>query len=460
VIANSGIDYRYINTFTPHPHQVEPWRDTSRVLLLTGSAGGGKSRLAAEKLHGFCLRYPGSTALILRKSRAVIANSTLLFMKSEVMGDDPRVTHKISEFRFDYDNGSVMVYGGMKDAEQRERIRSIGLKGGVDIAWMEEATQFDESDFNELIARMRGRSAPWTQIILTTNPDAASHWINRRLILGGGASVYYSNAQDNPTNPDSYRETLEQLTGVEYERLVLGKWASGSGRVIDTWDDYYNDATGKDGSGNVTLNAEYIPDGGIVMWAVDDGYSGKKDDSTQLFTSNSHPRAFLLCQIRADGIAIFGEHLEVKRLANDHIHDVILYSEKNGWPLPKYAIRDRAAASLGGALDNAGFISRYNHMLVDESVKELREWVAPDENKVRRLICHPRCWYTRQQFQSYSMKEDGTIIKDNDDTVDAARYIVWDQKYGLNPNVDIATIDGIVLSPSPLSGKMEKRYEY
>lgn len=452
--------YRYINTFTPHPHQIAPWKDTSQVLLLTGAAGGGKSRLAAEKLHGFCLRYPGSTALLLRKSRAVISNSTLLFLKSEVMGDDNRVHHKISEFRFEYENGSVLVYGGMKDAEQRERIRSIGLKGGVDIAWMEEATQFDESDFNELIARMRGRAAPWTQIILTTNPDAPTHWINRRLILGGGASVYYSNAADNPTNPESYRGILEQLTGVEYQRLVLGKWAAGSGRVIDTWDDFYNDVTGEDHGGNVTNNADYIPGGGIVMWSIDDGYSGKMDESTGLFMAKSHPRAFLFCQIRADGIAVFAESLAIQRIAGDHIRDMIEYSNENGWPIPVHTIRDRAAASLGGALEAEGFRCRYNHMTVEESVKELRQWVAPDVNGVRRLIVHPRCWYTRHQMQSYSMTEDGSIIKDHDDAVDAARYIVWDQQYGLNPNIDIATWDRVIEAPSQLSGHTEKTYEY
>jgi len=448
-------NYSYINTFVPHPHQIEPWKDTSRVLLLTGSAGGGKSRLAAEKLHGFCLRYPGSTALLLRKSRAVIANSTLLFLKSEIMGDDPRVTHKVSEFRFEYSNGSVLVYGGMKDADQRERIRSIGLKGGVDIAWMEEATQFDEGDFNELIARMRGRAAPWTQIILTTNPDAPSHWINRRLILGRGASVYYSNASDNPTNPESYKEILEQLTGVEYQRLVLGKWAAGSGRVIDTWDDFYNDATGDDNGGNVTNKADYIPGGGMIMWSVDDGYSGKLDEATGLFMAKSHPRAFLLCQIRANGIAVFGESLQVKSLAPGHIEEVKEYSREMGWPIPINVVRDRAAASLGGALDEAGFRSRYNHMTVEESVKELRQWVAPDSNGVRRLIVHPRCWYTRHQMQSYSMNEEGGIIKDYDDTIDAARYLVWDQEYGLNPNVDIATYDEVIEAPLSLDGIME-----
>ena len=435
------VQYRAIKTFEPLPWQEAPWRDSeSQIILLTGSAGGGKSRLAAEKMHGFCLKYPGSTALLLRKSRAVIGNSTLLFLNSEIIGDDPRVNHKVSEFRFEYENGSVLVYGGMKDAEQRERIRSVGLKGGVDIAWMEEATQFEEADLNEVIARMRGRAAPWTQIILTTNPDASTHWINRRLILGGGATVYYSSAKDNTENPDSYYEILEELSGVEYQRLVLGKWSSGAGRVMDTWDDFYNQLTGEDHGGNVTESADYIPGGGIVMWTIDDGYSGKKDPKTGLFSHHAHPRAFLLCQIRQDGtIAVFGEHLDVERLAAEHIQHVKDMSEENGWPIPHYAIRDRAAASLEGDLKEHGIHSRYNQMTVDESIKELRAWVAKDKNGVRRFIVHPRCFYTRHQMQSYSKTEDGKIIKQSDDAPDAARYIVWDQAFGVNPNIDIAT---------------------
>lgn len=432
--------YKFLKPFVPHEWQIAPWKDTNPIMLLTGSAGGGKSRLAAEKLHAFCLKYPFSTALLLRKSRAVIGNSTLLFLNSEVIGSDPRVTHKVSEFRFEYTNGSVLVYGGMKDADQRERIRSIGLKGGVDIAWLEEATQFDESDFNEVIARMRGGAAPWTQLILTTNPDAPMHWINRRLILGGGASVYYSSARDNSANPESYQNMLAMLTGVEYQRLVLGLWAAGSGRVIDTWVDEYNPVTGEDHGGNVTRRASYIPDGGIVMWSIDDGYSGKMDKKTKMFKHKSHPRAFLLCQIRQDGtIAVFAEHFAVEVLASDHIERVKTMSELNGWPIPTYAIRDRAAASLGGALKDAGIYERYNHMTVEESVKELRQWVAPDKNKVRKVIAHPDCFYLRHQMMSYSMTEDGNIIKDMDDGPDATRYIVWDQAYGVNPNVDIAT---------------------
>lgn len=231
-----GLLTKPIQTFTPKPWQVEPWRDLSPTLLLTGSAGGGKSRMAAEKVHGFCQRYPKAQGLVLRKTRESMQNSTTLFLERVVIGKDPKVLHVPSKSRFEYDNGSILTYGGMANEEQREQIRSVGQEGGVDIAWMEEANAFVEDDYNELLPRMRGKVAPWRQIILTTNPDAPGHWIYVRLIQGGEAKVYYSNAGDNDSNPDDYLAQLEKLTGSLKDRLARGLWVAAEGMYFEEWD--------------------------------------------------------------------------------------------------------------------------------------------------------------------------------------------------------------------------------
>ena len=220
--------------WAPLPWQVAPWRDKSPVVLLTGSAGGGKSRLAAEKVHGFCLKYPGATGLMMRKTRQSMTNSTVLFFDRVVAGGACR--HYPSKYRFEYENGSLLAYGGMADEEQKEQIRSIGQDGGVDICWMEEANRNTEDDYNEILGRMRGKAAPWRQVLLTTNPDAPTHWIKRRLIDNNEASVYYSQAADNTHNPDDYAANLAKISGMAYRRLVLGEWVQAEGAVYSTWD--------------------------------------------------------------------------------------------------------------------------------------------------------------------------------------------------------------------------------
>lgn len=222
--------------FSPLPWQVRAWRDKSLVVLLTGSAGGGKSSLAAEKVHGYCLRYPGAVAICLRKAREY-ASKSVVYAIRRAAGDDPSVRYHAAEQTFHYDNGSRIFIAGMRDEGQRQALRSINGDGSADIIWAEEANALSEDDHNELLARLRGRAGGWRQLIYSTNPDAPTHWIKRRLIDGGEASVHYSSARDNPHNPGEYLGVLASLTGVLGRRLAAGQWVQAEGAVYEEWND-------------------------------------------------------------------------------------------------------------------------------------------------------------------------------------------------------------------------------
>lgn len=222
--------------YEPLPWQVDPLNDKSTTLLLTGSAGGGKSRCAAEKVNAYCWTYPNSTWLILRKAKEWTGKSIVPFMWKTVMGMDKRIRYNKTEDAFYYPNGSVIYSGGMMDDKQRESVRSIGGDGGLDGAWFEEANAFTRNDYEEIIGRVRHTAASWQQIILTTNPDAPTHWIYKDLIQGGAASVYYSAAKDNPNNSPAYLVNLQKLTGVMKDRLVDGKWVQAEGAIYEEYD--------------------------------------------------------------------------------------------------------------------------------------------------------------------------------------------------------------------------------
>jgi len=386
-------------------------------MLLTGSAGGGKSRVAAQKLHDFCLRYRGATALIVRKARVSITNSTAEFLQQSVVGNDPRVRHIPSKSRFEYTNKSKLMYVGLDDEGQRKRIRSIGGKGGIDIAWMEEATEFEEDDFNAVLGRLRGNAASWRQVILTTNPDAPTHWIYRRLIAGKEARVYYSGAGDNAHNPADYLATLDSLTGVEGDRLARGQWVQASGIVYDVWTD----------PGNVTTDAVYIPDGGDVLWGVDDGYSGALDPATNQYTANSHPRVFGLYQLRHDGTIVrFAESYRTQTLSEAQIADVLSLP----YPVPEYAVVDSSAAELRGRLAEQGIGTYGGTHPVEEGIKVLRRFIAPDTNGRRRFLVHPDCVHFRAEMASYRYDSaTGKPVKQFDHGPDEARMIAWKLRY-------------------------------
>lgn len=406
--------------FAPLPWQIAPWRSRAPLLLLTGAAGGGKSRLAAEKVHAYCLKYPGATALVARKIKLSMSGGTILFFRRKIIGADPRVRWIDSpKFRFEYDNGAILQFIGLADENARENLKSIGQDGAVDIALMEEGSQFEESDLHAMIARMRGKAAPWRQIIIPTNPDAPTHWIKRRLIDGGEATVFFSKASDNVHNPDDYAQWLNTLSGVDHQRLVLGLWVQASGLVYAVWSDGPPD-------GNVTDEADYVPDGGPVIWGVDDGYSGQLDAKTGLYTAASHPRVFGLYQLRGDGrICRFDERYAVGTLSEAQIADVLALP----YPAPAYAVVDKSAAELKGRLHAADIYTRNSPSDVAESIKELRRALALDQHGRRRVLVHPRCRIFRAEMASYRYDDHGKPIKEHDHGPDECRYVVWAHRY-------------------------------
>lgn len=218
------------------PWQIDAWHDKARICVYGGSAGGGKSRAAAEKMHGFMLEYPGAVGLAVRKAREYASKSMVYALKAAI-GDDPSVRYNSSDLIFEYANGSRIFVAGMKDEVQKQAIRSINGDGSADFVWAEEANALTEDDYNELLARLRGKAASWRQILLTTNPDAPFHWIKTRLIDGGEASVHYSSAADNPHNPPEYLDVLNSITGVMGMRLAKGMWVQAEGVVYDVFSD-------------------------------------------------------------------------------------------------------------------------------------------------------------------------------------------------------------------------------
>lgn len=221
----------YAHRFAPVPWQVDPWRSQVRTLLLHGGAGSGKSILCAEKMHALMLRYPHATGLVVRKFFSSLRNSVIPLLDHTVIG--PAAHHAKTDHRFEYANGSVLCYAGVSDEKQREALKSIGRGDGVDFLWVEEANALSFDDYQVLMTRLRGKAAGWRQCMLSCNPDHENHWINRRLIEAESpdiASTWIS-PYDNPYLDRDYLGTLEALTGVQRDRLLLGKWISAEGMV-------------------------------------------------------------------------------------------------------------------------------------------------------------------------------------------------------------------------------------
>lgn len=302
------------SVFDPLPWQIKPMRDKSPILLLTGSAGGGKSRVAAEKIHAYCLKYPGAVGVIGRKDKTTARRSVVQVLRYKVQEGTEWGYYVKSEGVFQYLNGSRIWVVGMRDEEQREALRSIDRDGAIDIAWFEEANKFSLADHNELLGRMRGRAAGWSQIIYSTNPDAPTHWIYQILIKGYGATVIYSGAKDNPYNPPEYTQRLNQLTGIQRLRLRDGKWVQAEGAIYEEFDPEIH-----------LINREDLPEIFRYVVGIDFGYVNPFVAS--LWGLDNDDRMYLIRQIyytkrivedHAPGIREMTEGLKIEAYICDH----------------------------------------------------------------------------------------------------------------------------------------------
>lgn len=437
-----------IKPFKATDWQWAPFLDRNPVMLLSGKPGGGKSYLAANKVHAFLLNYANATWVVARKVRSDMDQSTIPLMLDDVIHIryEPRCYFHTRADRvvYEHPNGQIseLLFKGMHGKKEREGWKSIGMRGSADGVWFEEATEFEEEDYDLADTRVRGTAAGWEQFILSCNPDSRMHWINVRLILGEEAAYYYSDWQMNPyLDVEKYTLRMSRKRGITRARMWDGRWTDGIGIVIDTWEDRYNKFTSPEPkTGNVTPFADYVPGGGPVVWVVDDGYSGEQDPKTGYFSAKSSPRAFLLAQKRPnDQLAVFDEHYAIKLLYQPHILQVAQMCEHKGYPAPEYVVYDGASPPLGRYLTELGFNAIPFRIKIREGIDELRNWVGADTNGVRRLIVHPRCKQLRWEFVSwvYDITKTDVPVDAYNHGLDGLRYLTTFISYGEPQPVDI-----------------------
>lgn len=387
------------NVYKPFEWQIDPLRDKSPVILLTGGSGGGKSRCGYEKLHAFMLRYPNAQGLILRKDKTSLKNSVLINYDTQIIRNDKRIVKKISNSRYEYWNGSKIAWAGMIDQKQKEALKSIGQTGGVDFCVMEEANAFLEEDFNMVLTRMRGTAAPWTQVILLTNPDKPAHWINMRLIKGGEASVYFSKAEDNPTLPQSYFEALDKLTGVDYKRYRLGMWVKAEGVIYEDF------------------NAEiHVIDDSFLLPELR-FYSNFWGGADSNYTK---PRAGLVFLEDKDGNSIVWDEFYEEKTGPEMLRD--WYVQKSRECQHQIMIYHDPADPQAIDIINAG---------AGISCDKALNPVIPGINLVagkfknKKLFIHKRCVNLISELESYAWKKgkEGEVIEKNNTVQDHACFI-------------------------------------
>lgn len=223
--------------------------DTSkcRYVLLKGSAGSGKS---VDTAQHYIMRLTASKGkrnlLVMRKAEVTNRDSTFAELCAAVnrLGLGQLWSAKVSPLEMRCLNGSKIIFRGMNDDKQRERVKSITFeRGSLTDIWLEEATEFTREDVDILDDRMRGDlpAGVFYQMRFTFNPVSATHWLKADYFDRPDPDVFchHSTYLDNRFIDAAYHKRMMRRKEIDpegYRIYGLGEWGEVGGLILTNWE--------------------------------------------------------------------------------------------------------------------------------------------------------------------------------------------------------------------------------
>ena len=315
-------------------------------------------------------------------------------------------------------NGNQIIFRGVNDEKQREKLKSITFqKGKLTDVWIEEATESTQADFEIIDDRLRGElpEGQFYQIRMTFNPVNKNHWIKKVFfdIPDDNVMTHHSTYLDNRFIDDAYKARMERRKVVDpegYQIYGLGEWGEIGGLILHNWE-----------VKDISLNLNDYDD---IAIGQDFGFN--------------HANAILILGIKDDNIYILNEvYVFEKETA-----EIIPLAIEACIPMNKEMWCDSAEPDRIKTWKNAGFRAKG----VDKggsqgSVKAQIDWlkgiVKKDKTIKRMIYVHPQCVNTIKELQQWKWKKDertGEYLDEpvafQDDAMAALRYGIerWRKK--------------------------------
>lgn len=230
------------------PNSEPQWKfftATNKYICYGGARGGGKSWAVVRKSAMGAYNYPGIQIIILRREYSEMEN-TLISPMLKILAPGS-YTYNKTDHILSFVNGSQIKFGNMPGYSDAVN----GKYQGQSYDWMfiDEATQFLESEFRGLAACVRGANDIPKRIYLTCNPGGPGHFWVKRLFIdqdfrpGEDPNDYLfipATVDDNKdllkANPD-YVKQLELLPEDIRRAHRYGDWNALAGTYFDEFRD-------------------------------------------------------------------------------------------------------------------------------------------------------------------------------------------------------------------------------
>lgn len=236
-------------TVKANPGFKEVDQSTKRYIVMKGSAGSGKSVDTAQNYILRLMKDPGRNLVAMRKSDITNRDSTFAELTGAIyrmFGNKAELYWKITKSPLQLTcrhNGNMIIFRGMNDEKQREKLKSITFqKGKLTDVWLEEATEFTQADLEIIDDRLRGELPPgqFYQIRMTFNPVSKSHWIKKVFfdISDPNVLTHHSTYLGNRFIDEAYRARMERRKTVDpdgYRIYGLGEWGETGGLILSNY---------------------------------------------------------------------------------------------------------------------------------------------------------------------------------------------------------------------------------
>lgn len=393
-------------------------RSQKRYVVMKGSAGSGKSVDTAQNYLLRLMQDKGRNLVCIRKSDITNRDSTYAELTGaayKMFGDmvDRYWNIKQSPLQITCKtNGNQIIFRGVNDDKQREKLKSITFqKGKLTDVWIEESTEITQADFEIIDDRLRGELPPgqFYQIRMTFNPVNRNHWIKKVFFDKQDPNVltHHSTYLDNRFIDAAYHDRMARRKEVDPEGYLiygLGEWGEIGGLILHNW--------------KVEDISQNLDDYDDIAIGQDFGFN--------------HANAILLLGIKDDNIYILQEIYEFEK----ETAEIIPLAIKAAIPTNRTMWCDSAEPDRIKTWSTAGFRAM---PVVKEKTNEKKyqasqiDWLkgVVDKGKtIKRIIyVHPSCINTIRELQQWKWKKDertGEYLDEpvsfQDDAMAALRY--------------------------------------
>lgn len=217
-----------------------------RYVVMKGSAGSGKSVDTAQTYILRLMNDKGRNLVCVRKSDVTNRDSTFAELTAAInrlgVASAWRITN--NPLSLQCLNGNKIIFRGVNDDKQREKLKSITFaKGKLTDVWIEEATELAKQDLEIIDDRLRGElpEGLFYQIKLTFNPVSASHWIKRDFFDYESPDVltHHSTYLSNRFCDEAYKQRMQRRKELDpegYRIYGLGEWGEVGGLIFTNFE--------------------------------------------------------------------------------------------------------------------------------------------------------------------------------------------------------------------------------